>query len=176
MKSLLKKSILVVVAFLTLQAFAQSAAVSDNDIVRSIQTQVANNPETASARVTVTSQQGNVSLVGMIDTDQQASALVETAQSTPGVVDVLTSDLKVKESKQPFTDTVITAKVKGLFVRDKVFSSKDISVLSVKVETKNGVVHLSGTAASSTELQNAVQLARSVKGVTKVVSHVKVSK
>jgi hyperosmotically inducible protein len=174
MTSLLKKSVITAVAFLSLQAFAQ-ATPSDSDIVTSIKNQVANNPATASTQVTITSEQGNVNLIGTVDTDQQAEAVVEMAQSTPGVADVLTSDFRVKESKQPFTDTVITAKVKGLFLRDKLFTQKDIAALSVKVETKNGVVHLSGQADSSAELQNAVQLARSVKGVKKVVSHVKVS-
>jgi len=173
MLSLVKKSLFISTVFFTLQVFAQ-LAVSDNEIVKSIQSQIANNAETSSTQITLSSQTGTVSLAGTVDTDQQASALVEIAQFTPGVVDVDTDHLSVKKSEQPFTDTVITAKIKGLFLRDKLFTEADIAALSVKVETKNGVVHLSGTASSDTQVQNAIHVARSVKGVQKVVSNIKI--
>ena len=51
-------------------------------------------------------------------------------------------------------DSVITAKVKAAFAKDKVVSATDISV-----ETdSNGLVQLSGTAKSKTEAAKAVKL------------------
>ncbi len=172
MKIFFKKILLVSTILLTFQAFAQ-ATVSDGDILKSIKSQISNNPVTSSAHVTVDSQAGNVILTGIVTTDHEADALVEMAQSTPGVIDVNTDNLKVKESKQPFADTVVTAKIKGLFLREKLFSDKDIASTTVKVETKNGVVYLTGSANSAQAVENAVQISRSVKGVTKVVSHIK---
>ena len=62
------------------------------------------------------------------------------------------------------SDSVITAKVKAAFAKDKVVSATDI-----KVETdSNGLVQLSGTAKSKEEAARAVKLTKGVKGVTGV--------
>jgi len=180
MKTLFKKAIPLMLAFLTFQVFATTSTVTDysaqdKTIVSSIEKQIARNPEISSVHVALNSLRGKVVLIGTVDTEAQASDLVEIAQSTPGVTDVITTNLKVKDSNQPLADTIITAKVKGLFLRDKLFTNKDISVTSVKVETKNGVVHLTGTADSATEVKNAVKAAKTVKGVKKVKSYIKIS-
>lgn len=61
-------------------------------------------------------------------------------------------------------DSVITAKVKAAFAKDKTVSATDISV-----ETdSNGLVQLSGNAKSRAEADKAVQLTKKVKGVTAV--------
>jgi len=61
-------------------------------------------------------------------------------------------------------DSVITAKVKAAFAKDKAVSATDI-----KVETdSNGLVQLSGNAKSRAEADKAVQLTKKVKGVTAV--------
>ncbi|TAK78510.1 MAG: BON domain-containing protein, partial [Gammaproteobacteria bacterium] len=87
--------------------------------------------------------------------------------------DVDASNLKIKESHQPFTDMLITAKIKGLFIKEKVFGDRDIAALNLSVETKNGVVYLTGIVDNQEQLQNALRLIRSVKGVKKVEYHVK---
>ncbi|SNR81334.1 BON domain-containing protein [Methylobacillus rhizosphaerae] len=62
------------------------------------------------------------------------------------------------------SDSVITAKVKAAFAKDKLVSASDI-----KVETdSNGLVQLSGTAKSKEEADHAVVLAKSIQGVTGV--------
>jgi len=62
------------------------------------------------------------------------------------------------------SDTMVTAKVKAEFAKDKTVSASDI-----KVETdSNGLVQLSGTAKSQAEADKAVQIAKNTKGVTAV--------
>ncbi len=62
------------------------------------------------------------------------------------------------------SDTVITTKVKAELAKDKAVSASDI-----KVETDSeGLVQLSGTAKTQAEADQAVKLAKSVKGVTSV--------
>lgn len=69
------------------------------------------------------------------------------------------------------TDTVITAKVKGEFAKDKAVSATDINV-----ETdSNGLVQLSGTAKTQAEADKAVQIAKNIKGVTAVKSEIVVT-
>jgi osmotically-inducible protein OsmY len=61
-------------------------------------------------------------------------------------------------------DSLITTKVKAAFAKDKL-----VSVSNIKVETDNqGMVQLSGTAKSKLEVEQAIKLAKSVKGVTSV--------
>ncbi|EUJ11425.1 putative periplasmic or secreted lipoprotein [Methylophilaceae bacterium 11] len=62
------------------------------------------------------------------------------------------------------SDSVITAKVKAEFAKDKTVSATDI-----KVETDSkGLVQLSGTAKSQVEADQAVKIAKNTKGVTAV--------
>ncbi len=76
---------------------------------------------------------------------------------------------------QSASDTAITAKIKALYASEKVFGDKDISVLGVSVETTNGIVHLSGHVASEDQVTNAVKIARSVKGVNRVIFNLQVN-
>jgi osmotically-inducible protein OsmY len=65
-------------------------------------------------------------------------------------------------------DAVITTKVKAEFAKDKT-----VSASYIKVETdSNGVVQLSGTAKSQAEADQAVNIAKNVKGVTAVKSDI----
>jgi len=60
-------------------------------------------------------------------------------------------------------DGWITTKVKSDFAVDKT-----VSAMNIHVNTDNGVVHLSGAAKNQDEINRAVQIARSVKGVKSV--------
>ena len=69
------------------------------------------------------------------------------------------------------SDTVITTKVKAEFAKDKL-----VSASYIKVETdSNGLVQLSGTAKTQAEADQAVALAKNVKGVTAVKSDIVVA-
>lgn len=65
-------------------------------------------------------------------------------------------------------DSVITTKVKALYVEDKT-----VSALGINVETFKGVVQLSGFADNQTEVDRAVELARGVKGVNSVKNDIR---
>lgn len=68
-------------------------------------------------------------------------------------------------------DAVITTKVKAEFAKDK-----GVSASNIKVETdSNGLVQLSGIAKSKAEAEQAVNLAKNVKGVTSVKNDIVVS-
>jgi len=148
---------------------------SDSEIVSGIQSQFAADKTTSDLNVNVSSQSGVVKLKGKINTDVEASKLIQIAESVQGVSDVNTSALTVKESKNNMADTAITAKIKGLYIREKLFGDKDISVMGVNVETTNGIVYLTGTVDTKLQADNAVKLAKSIKGVKKVESKLEVN-
>ncbi len=68
-----------------------------------------------------------------------------------------------------FDDSVITAKVKTEIFKDDSLKSSEINV-----ETFKGVVQLSGFVNSQADIDKAVKVARSVKGVTSVKNDMRV--
>ncbi|UUZ47289.1 BON domain-containing protein [Massilia sp. B-10] len=66
-------------------------------------------------------------------------------------------------------DSVITTKIKA-----DLFKEPELSAMSIHVETEKGVVMLSGFVDSKADAEKAVRLAKSVDGVTRVESAIKV--
>jgi hyperosmotically inducible protein len=66
-------------------------------------------------------------------------------------------------------DTAITSSVKSRFV-----GNKEVDASSIRVETLNGTVMLSGFAKNSTEKSTAESIARDVKGVRTVRNEIAV--
>lgn len=170
MKAFLK--IVILTSFLCFgsAAFAENMSAVDKEIVSNIQHRFAAEQATSGAKVVIVSHEGMVTLTGKVDTDGEASKLVEIAQATPGVKDVNAKSIVIKQSNQPLTDTVITAKVKGVFIREKLLGDKDISVSGIKVETTDGTVYLTGDVENQAQIDNAIKLSKSVTGVKKVES------
>lgn len=146
----------------------------DTAITTAIQEKLAANKFVSDLKILVSSKSGIVTLGGKVNTDEEARKIIEIAESTPGVKDTDTSHLVIEESKQPIMDTFIIAKVNGAFAREKLFGDKDITVMSINVDSKNGVVYLTGTAATKEEAKNAVKIAKSIKGVKRVDSKIEV--
>ena len=65
-------------------------------------------------------------------------------------------------------DSVITTKVKALYVEDKT-----VSAMNINVETFKGTVQLSGFADNQSEISKAVDIARGVKGVASVKNDIR---
>jgi len=68
-------------------------------------------------------------------------------------------------SDQPVDDTWITTKVKA-----DLLTTDGVSGTDIKVDTVNGVVHLTGSVGSKAEADRAVAKAKTIKGVTRVDS------
>ena len=93
------------------------------------------------------------------------SAMIETPKSA-GVLEVNNQPLEMNAgfSRDSMTDATITANVRRLIKADDLLQESDI-----KVETDDAVVTLAGVVHTSAAKARAVQLARSVKGVVRVV-------
>ena len=75
------------------------------------------------------------------------------------------SDVQQKESKRIAKDSAITTKIKSKYLVEKNFSS-----FKVSVETKDGVVILSGFVKDEATKVRAGQIAKGVKGVKSVTN------
>ena len=122
--------------------------------------------------IEVTTKGGIVSLKGKVDTHLQAHKAIEVASSVDKVVDVIDTELKVKESKSVLTDSISTAKVKGkirhLYIYNKLAPDYDLHV-----ETTNQVVHIFGSVNRAIDVDTIVAAAKEVKGVKSVRTSIK---
>jgi osmotically-inducible protein OsmY len=67
-------------------------------------------------------------------------------------------------SRESPEDAAISANIKSSFLADPLVSTSPI-----KVETRRGVVHLSGTISSEQERYRAIQLVQGVAGVREII-------
>lgn len=144
---------------------------SDKNITNTVKSKLNLDNSLSGTTIGVMTANGVVTLSGNVNSDTQATQATELAQSVQGVKDV-NSALTIQGSKQPMTDALITAKIKGLFMQKKLFSNENIAAITINVETNNGIVSLSGTADSQKQIDNALQLAKTVTGVKDVKSTV----
>lgn len=146
--------------------------VSDSAITTQVKAQLLGDQAVSSLNISVETNNGVVKLSGTVPTDKEASEAIQVAESVDGVKNVDYSQLKVQKSGQGMTDAAITAKVKGTFIREKLFGNNPVTVTGIKVETKNSVVYLTGHATKA-QIATAKQLAKSVEDVKRVVNRVK---
>lgn len=114
--------------------------------------------------------EGRVYLTGSVKDPATRIKAVRLAWQQQGVKEVIDEIQVVKERsvKQIATDEVITSEISTkLLFDDKVQS------MNYTVETVNGVVYMIGIAQNNEELNHVLDIARRVKGVSRVISHVR---
>lgn len=130
----------------------------DAVITKSIKKHIKASKILSKLNVQTSTKEGVVHFTGTVDSDTQVTLLVELAESIVGVTDVNTSELEIKDGKQPVADALTTAKIKGLFIREKLFGEKDIAAINTSVETKDGIVYLSGDVDNKEQIDNAIKV------------------
>jgi osmotically-inducible protein OsmY len=123
------------------------------------------------ANINVSSYQGRVLLTGVAASQEEIDEAISLAKDTRGVVKV-SSEVQVQSetAKELAKDVWISAQVKS-----RLFSSDHVRGIDIHVETTKGVVYLTGQAQSITERDQAIESAKTVKGVVEVVSYIMVN-
>ncbi len=148
-----------------------SQTFNDSTITAKIKAKLLKSSLLSAFDIKVTTDNGIVKLSGNVDSDAQYEQAIIFAQNTDGVKDVESSGLTVKSSQQPLADTMITAKVKGLLVKNNLVGDENQpGAWAIHVETKDGVVYLTGKVKNPTQIKQAMQTAKSVKNVKDVKS------
>lgn len=117
------------------------------------------------AHINVNSYNGILLLTGQAPSQELVELATSLVQPIQGVKDVQ-NQIRVGNPISFTTrsrDSWITTRVKSMLVGDK-----EISALNIKVVTENGEVFLMGLV-SSTEADKAVEIARHVNGVSRVI-------
>ena len=144
---------------------APGEVIDDSTTTAKVKSALIADPVTKAYQVNVETYRGVVELGGFVDSNEQKTRATEVAKSVTGVREVR-NDLKVAASTttgQKVDDSMITAQVKTKLIADPATEAYKINV-----ETKGGVVQLSGFVDSTSERQHATEVARSIGGVTSV--------
>jgi hyperosmotically inducible protein len=131
-------------------------------------------PVTKAHQIDVETFKGTVQLNGFVDTAASKDRAGEVARGTKGVTKVQ-NNLTVKSDPRSASDVVddsaITAKVKAALAGDPRTKAHQVNV-----ETREGVVQLSGFVDNSEAKSTAEELARSVDNVKSVDNELSVKK
>jgi hyperosmotically inducible periplasmic protein len=129
-----------------------------------------------------------VTLRGEVQSSAAKNRAVEIARATDGVRDVV--DVLVVTPGPAATSGVAdsareagrdTAGITGdagitTAVKTKMLADTTVSGLKIDVDTKDGIVSLSGNVASAVEKRRAVEIAKETDGVKSVSDHLKIVK
>lgn len=110
-------------------------------------------------------------LTGTMRSEQGRAALVERARNIKGVSQVIDEVIVADKTTrgEGWSDSEIDRTLKTRWL-----TARDVDSRNYKVSVSQGVVYVIGRARDDQELQNALAIARDVKGVARVVSYVNV--
>ncbi|MDD5028342.1 MAG: BON domain-containing protein [Rhodoferax sp.] len=140
--------------------------VDDTLLTTHVKTALADNIDIKSFDIKVETRKGEVMLSGFVDNQTQIDRAIAVAQAIPGVKSV---DNRVSIKAGTTTigtkidDSIITAKVKAALMADETVKSADIAAV-----TRDGRVQLSGFVNNQKQIDNALQVARGIEGVSSV--------
>lgn len=150
-----------------------SQQMDDATLTAMVKSKLLWNSNTEGTDINVTTEQGVVSLKGVTNSDEARELAGQLAGNTKGVKNVdnqlnvsatATTSAQVQQKANTagtaINDAWITSKVKSSLVY-----ASNINGLDISVETKSGMVFLSGSVLSSEEKQLAIETARTIRGV-----------
>jgi len=150
---------------------ASTYAIEDSVITQILKKKLAEDLRITSPNITVQTNEGIVVLTGTFDAKSEAAAAIEDIISTPGVQDIDVSEITLSTGVDPtFDDVVIIARIKGLYLRYRIFGLNPISIITI--ESRDGVVFLTGAVDDLAQRERAIELARTVPNVKKVIPNI----
>jgi hyperosmotically inducible periplasmic protein len=138
----------------------------DKLMVSKVKTALISDKTADADEINVEVYKGVVQLNGFVDSEKEKAQAETVAKAVEGVKGV-TNNLQIKQEKHTagavMDDSALTAKVKSALIDDPRTKAGDI-----KVETRNGVVQLSGYVSNESQKAAAGSVAQAVTGVKSV--------
>lgn len=151
---------------------APGEQVDDAALLTSVKSALASDPITEAGEINVDVNRGIVKLSGFVDSSKEQAQAVQVARNVKGVKEVQ-NDIAVQKTNEStgdaIDDSVLTAKVKTALI-----TSPDTKAHQINVETKQGVVQMSGFVDSAAAKAAATTVAKSVTGVKDVKNELSV--
>lgn len=122
--------------------------------------------------VTINVRHGRVMLTGNVNSSQSAQRAVSEAWQVKDVQEVI-NEIEVNPSKSFFNNANDAVIKKNLEAR--LFLTKDVWVINYSIDVVNGTAYLLGNVFHQREMDAVLNVARTTKGVKKVVNHLRIS-
>lgn len=179
MNSLLRLFLALLCTFLIGQTHASDLQnieqeLSDSVMTTKITAKFAKNKNLNPLKISVSTENGRVSLKGHVKNAEAFVQALRIAKSTKGVKSVDTDELEIKLVNTIFTDAYITAKVEAAVLKAKVLDDESIPLVGINATTNNGVVTLSGDVKNDKSISAILKRVAMVRGVKKVISTLEV--
>jgi len=171
-----KKTLITAIAVTTLIGTAACSStrtqrapgehMDDAAVLSSVKAALVAEPNTSANEINVEVNRGIVQLNGFVDSAAERSRATTVARGVDGVTEVR-NNLSIKTGGSSvgeiIDDSILTAKVKAALIQ-----SPDTKAHQITVETKEGVVQLSGFVDNMAAKAAATTVAKSVSGVKEV--------
>ena len=173
-------SLVILVAGLSL---VMSCASTDTGITSKVKSKLVADEVVKSSQIEVETRNGVVTLTGNVDSEATKNRAVELAKGTKGVVSVVdmlsartaSGGGDAPEPQRTVGEAVTDAGI-TMSVKSRLLDDPQVKGLQIDVDTRDGVVFLTGSVDSDAEKQKAIQLARDTKGVLDVKSNLTLQK
>jgi osmotically-inducible protein OsmY len=155
--------------------------VTDAGITSGVKAKLIADETVKAAQIEVSTKDGVVTLTGNVDNAAAKSKALELAKATTGVKDVVDM-ISAREASgsgdapdpsrslgETITDASISMNVKGRLLEDPL-----VKGLKIDVDTREGVVFLTGSVGSDQEKETAIRLAKETVGVREVKANLTV--
>lgn len=123
-------------------------------------------------RVTFNVRFARVMLTGNVKNEEEAARAVELTWKAKGVTEVINE--LVVNPEAGFLDTASDAIVKRN-LEARLLITKDVWVINYSMDVQNGTAYMIGRVKDKGELDRALNVARTTKGVKRVVSHLQIN-
>ncbi|KTD66670.1 BON domain-containing protein [Legionella shakespearei] len=151
-----------------------SREISDSVITAKITAQFTESKNLNPLKVSVTTEQGIVTLSGYVGDREAYVDALRIAKHTKGVTAVSANELHIKKVNTALTDAFITAQVETAVLKAKVLDDESIPLVGINATTTNGVVTLSGSVSSAQALASIIKRVNAIKGVKKIITHLEI--
>jgi hyperosmotically inducible periplasmic protein len=151
---------------------APGEEIDDAVLLTKVKSALVKDSVTEAGEVNVDVYRGVVKLSGFVDTPKEKTTAAEVAGKVSGVKSVqndITVHGRDSTAGEVVDDSILTAKVKAALI-----ASSDTKAHQINVETKAGVVQLSGFVDNADAKAAAADVARSVTGVKDVENELSV--
>lgn len=159
-------------------AISFGCAESDPGLTTSVKTQLAADDQVKALKIDVDTKDRVVTLKGTVQSAAEEARALEIARATKGVASVVdeisvvpATDATATSGRMtdPAVDVTLTDPGLTAEIKTKLLADPYVSGLKIDVDTKDGVVTLTGNVKSAAEKAEALRLANTTKGVKSVV-------
>ncbi|HEU5181139.1 MAG TPA: BON domain-containing protein [Candidatus Polarisedimenticolia bacterium] len=166
-------------SFLILAAMASLVisckGTSDAAITGMVKTKLAADSKVNASEINVDTANGVVTLTGNIDSQEGKDRAIQLARDTKGVRDVndmISVKVGAATGDAPSPDRTVGERIDDagitMRVKAKLLDDPNVKGLKIDVDTRDGVVYLTGAVSGEAERNRAIELARNTEGVKDV--------